>query len=94
MNRKSNRSIRPVRNPERGQSLILMAGLLIGLLSMAALVIDLGNVYFSYRQLQAATDAAALAGAEDLPTLPLQLQRRRTVLRMWEIKTTTASKAS
>ena len=67
MNRKSNRSIRPVRNPERGQSFILMAGLLIGLLSMAALVIDLGNVYFSYRQLQAATDAAALAGAEDLP---------------------------
>src|SRR5579862_1595122 len=65
MNRKH--FVRPVRNGERGQSLVLMAGLLIGLLSMAALVIDLGNVYFSYRQLQAATDAAALAGAEDLP---------------------------
>ncbi len=67
MSTKRTRSIRPVRNPERGQSLVLMAGLLIGLLGMAALVIDLGNVYFSYRQLQAATDAAALAGAEDLP---------------------------
>lgn len=67
MNRKNMRVVRSVRNGERGQSLILMAGLLIGLLSMAALVIDLGNVYFSYRQLQAATDAAALAGAEDLP---------------------------
>ncbi len=55
------------RNPERGQSLLLMAGLLVVLLAMAAFVIDLGNAYYSSRQLQAATDAAALAGAEDLP---------------------------
>lgn len=55
------------RHPERGQSLLLMAGLLVVLLAMAAFVIDLGNAYYSSRQLQAATDAAALAGAEDLP---------------------------
>lgn len=67
MNRKSNLHDRPVRNGQRGQSLVLMAALLVVLLSMAALTIDLGNVYFSYRQLQAATDAAAIAGAEDLP---------------------------
>ncbi len=55
------------RHSERGQSLLLMAGLLVVLLGMAAFVVDLGNAYFSSRQLQAATDAAALAGAEDLP---------------------------
>ena len=55
------------RNGQRGQSLLLMTGLLVILLGMAAFVIDLGNAYFSSRQLQAATDAAALAGAEDLP---------------------------
>ncbi len=67
MNRKNESFVSPVRHGERGQSLILMAALLVGLLSMAALVIDLGNVYFSYRELQASSDAAALAGAQDLP---------------------------
>lgn len=67
MNRNRKYSTPRERHSERGQSLLLMAGLLVVLLGMAAFVIDLGNAYFSSRQLQAATDAAALAGAEDLP---------------------------
>ena len=58
MNRKNESFVSPVRHGERGQSLILMAALLVGLLSMAALVIDLGNAYFSYRELQASSDAS------------------------------------
>jgi Flp pilus assembly protein TadG len=60
-------SVRRSRHGQRGQTLLLMAGLLVVLLGMSAFVIDLGNAYFSLRELQAATDAAALAGAEDLP---------------------------
>ena len=37
------------------------------LLGMAAMVIDIGRAYFSYRELQDSTDAAALAGAQSLP---------------------------
>jgi hypothetical protein len=40
---------------------------IIGLLSMGALVIDMGALYFSHQQLVAATDAAALAGGAAIP---------------------------
>jgi Flp pilus assembly protein TadG len=36
-------------------------------MGMAAITIDLGRVYLSYRQLQSASDAAALAGAYAIP---------------------------
>jgi Flp pilus assembly protein TadG len=36
-------------------------------LGMAGLVVDVGHVYFAHQQLQASTDAAALAGAQQLP---------------------------
>ena len=42
--------------------------MLVVLLSMSALVLDLGNVYVAYQQLQVATQAAALAGARLLNT--------------------------
>ncbi len=51
---------------ESGQSIawvVLAMGILLG---MAAFVIDIGHAYFCYRELQAATDAAALAGAQNL----------------------------
>ena len=38
------------------------------LLGMAALVLDLGPRWYAKRQLQASVDAAALAGAEELPS--------------------------
>jgi Flp pilus assembly protein TadG len=41
--------------------------MMVMLLGFAGLSIDVGRIFYCYRELQAATDAAALAGAEDLP---------------------------
>ncbi len=60
-------ALRHAYKDERGQVLPFVMLLMVSLLGMAALVIDLGHAYFCYRELQAATDAAALAGAQGLP---------------------------
>jgi Flp pilus assembly protein TadG len=52
---------------ERGQMLPMMALLLVGMIGTAAMSIDLGRAFVSYRALQASTNAAALAGAQSLP---------------------------
>ena len=52
---------------ERGQVLPLINLALVALLGIAAFAIDVGYAYYAKRQLQSATDAAALAGAQDLP---------------------------
>ncbi|HEY8104402.1 MAG TPA: vWA domain-containing protein, partial [Gaiellaceae bacterium] len=52
---------------ERGQVIVLIVLLLVVLLGMAALVIDVGYAYYAHRSLQASADAAALAGAQELP---------------------------
>ncbi len=52
---------------QRGQALPWVATMMVMLLGFAGLSIDVGHVFYCYRELQAATDAAALAGAEDLP---------------------------
>ena len=52
---------------ERGQILALVALALVVLLGICAFAIDVGYAYYAKRQLQSATDAAALAGAQDLP---------------------------
>jgi Flp pilus assembly protein TadG len=52
---------------ERGQILPLVALALVVLLGISAFAIDVGFAYYAKRQLQSATDAAALAGAQDLP---------------------------
>jgi Putative Flp pilus-assembly TadE/G-like len=52
---------------ERGQVLVVVALALVALLGIAAFSIDVGYAYYAKRQLQSATDAAALAGAQDLP---------------------------
>lgn len=52
---------------ECGQTLVLVPLLLIVLLIMGALVLDLGNVYVCYQQLQSSTNAAALAGGAAIP---------------------------
>jgi Flp pilus assembly protein TadG len=46
---------------------VLIVLLLVVLLGMAALVIDVGYAYYAHRSLQASADAAALAGAQELP---------------------------
>jgi uncharacterized membrane protein len=52
---------------QRGQILPIVAVALVALLGICAFSIDVGYAYYAKRQLQAATDAAALAGAQDLP---------------------------
>lgn len=52
---------------ERGQVIVLLVVVLIVLLGSAALVIDVGRAYLAKRHLQASADAAATAGALELP---------------------------
>lgn len=53
---------------QSGQSLILMALMMVALLGFSGFVVDFGHVYYSYHELQTSTDAAAMAGAEGLST--------------------------
>ena len=53
-----------------GQAIVLMAIALTVLMGMAALVLDVGLWMRSDRRLQQTADAAALAGAQKLPTDP------------------------
>ena len=52
---------------ERGQVLVWIVVSAIGLLAMTGFVIDIGHLFNAHRELQASTDAAALAAAQDLP---------------------------
>lgn len=52
---------------EKGQVLVLVAILMVGLLGIAALIVDFGAAAVERRELQNAADAAALAGASKLP---------------------------
>ena len=59
---------RPTRSGEQGQVLVLaLIFIVVVLLGMAALVIDVGYAYYAHRSLQSSADAAALAGAQELP---------------------------
>jgi hypothetical protein len=62
------------RKNERGQAVVLMVLSLIVLLGMSALVLDVGSWFRSKRRLQGTADAAALAGAQALPTNWTQAQ--------------------
>src|SRR5438067_8570626 len=53
---------------ERGQALVLTAIAMVMVCGMAALVLDVGNWFRDKRRLQGTADAAALAGAQQLPT--------------------------
>jgi Flp pilus assembly protein TadG len=55
---------------ENGQAMVLTVLFLVGLLGMAALVLDVGSWFREKRQLQLSADAAALAGAQALPGSP------------------------
>jgi Flp pilus assembly protein TadG len=59
---------------ESGQVLILMAAAMVVLLGITGFALDVGHAYLVQRQLQAATDAAALAGALDLPNSAQAIQ--------------------
>lgn len=55
------------RSAERGATLLLVSFLIASLLGMAALVVDLGYLFWVRNELQATADAAALAGAQEIP---------------------------
>lgn len=58
------------RRNESGQAVVLMVLALVVLLGMAALVLDVGAWFHDKRRLQGTADAAALAGAQQLPDDP------------------------
>jgi hypothetical protein len=60
-------ALRRLHRDECGQTFAFFALFLTMLLGLAALVIDVGSWYHEQRRLQKVTDAAALAGAFDLP---------------------------
>lgn len=60
-------AVRPLAN-QSGQSLVLVAVALVGLLGMAALAIDLGHLLQIRSRLQGMADASALAAAQELPS--------------------------
>jgi len=55
---------------ETGAIAIVVALSLVALLGLTALVVDLGLLYHTKRELQTAADAAALAAAWELPDVP------------------------
>ena len=55
------------RRDERGQAVVLSVLALVALLGMCAMVLDVGSWYRTSRRLQGTADAAALAGAQELP---------------------------
>ena len=63
---------------ECGQTIVLVVLALTSLLGMAALAIDVGYAYYVQRSLQASADAAALAGASELPNGPTATAIART----------------
>ena len=56
---------------ERGQAIVFVIAILTVLIGIGALVIDGGSWFRTQRHLQTAADAAALAGAQDLPNAGL-----------------------
>ncbi len=58
---------RRTRFDESGQTLPLIALFMVIMLGICGMVVDLGNAYRVHQQLQATADAAAAAGADQLP---------------------------
>ena len=54
---------------ERGAVLVMAVIILVVMLGICALVVDLGFAWQKHRQVQNTADAAALGGAQDLPSL-------------------------
>lgn len=61
------KKLRQLKSEEHGQALVFFVGIFAILLAVMAFVVDVGSVYVEKAKLQNAVDAAALAGAYDLP---------------------------
>lgn len=56
----------PQYRSQQGSMAVFMGGAMVTFVAMAALVVDVGYIYKARRELQTATDAAALAGVREL----------------------------
>jgi Flp pilus assembly protein TadG len=54
---------------QRGQSAVVIVVSLLAVMALSAAGIESGHVYLAYRQLVASTQAATLAGAQDMPNI-------------------------
>ena len=52
---------------ERGSAMVLVCAALVVLIGVTAMVVDVGRFYMVDRRLSRVADAAALAGARELP---------------------------
>jgi Flp pilus assembly protein TadG len=59
-------SFRQLRQDESGAVIVLVAMMITGLIGLAALAVDVGNLAYTQRRLQATADMAALAGAAEI----------------------------
>jgi Flp pilus assembly protein TadG len=59
-----------VKRNQRGQAFVVTVLMITSLLGLTALVLDVGSWFRAHRALQATADAAALAGAQELPDNP------------------------
>ncbi|KAF5056625.1 putative Flp pilus-assembly TadE/G-like protein [anaerobic digester metagenome] len=59
--------VKKILKEEDGQALVLVALMMVVLIGFAAIAVDIGMVTWQKSNLQNAADAAALAGAMDLP---------------------------
>ena len=58
--------VRRLRQDENGAVIILVAILIAALIGLGALAVDIGNLAYTQRRLQATADMAALAGAAEI----------------------------
>lgn len=63
---------------ERGQVLVLFAAALVGIVAIVGLSVDVGQLVLTRTDLQKVADAAALAGAQDLPSTSVATQSANT----------------
>jgi Flp pilus assembly protein TadG len=61
--------LRRLHKDERGQSGVLVAVTLFSVMALAASGVETGHLYYAYRMLQASTQAATLAGAQQMPDI-------------------------
>ena len=73
------RSTHQTLSDQRGQVLPWVAFMMVLFLGIGAFVLDIGHAYMSYRQLQAATDAAACGGREGHLFFCLLFQQLQTL---------------
>lgn len=66
-----------MRRDESGQAIVFAVIVMVVLIAFTGFAVDVGRAYLAQRQLQAATDAAALAGALELPDNALAQQMAR-----------------